>query len=276
MNVIHTSQIFDEVRDQLYSWDALNRVDDSLFYPIIRRILSKLGPEYMEEHSIMLEISGGRAPLPKDFAYLTAVYMCWHNTLQTTDPRLGLITQEVYDIPEQNTFDVHTDDCGRPYRIVQKLPVTTYEWNTFEVLSVVKTVPCSDYCINRRSTSNKKIEIKNGYIYTNFDEGTVYFNYLRPIEDESGYYLPNHPVIIEWIKAELIYETLKVLGLNNVPDMNGAIQLAMITLREKKAEFDVLRKRSSVQEFYNVGNKLIKRYNAMYNGTLRDTRYDRR
>jgi hypothetical protein len=276
MNVIHSKQIIDEVRDQLYSWEALNKLDESYMEPVLKRCLSKLGPEYMEETTKMVNIRAGQAPLPKDFQFLTSAYVCFHHEYTRPDPTHALITQEVYDIPEQNVFDVKIDDCGRPYQIVQKLRVETFEWNTFEVLSTTKTTPCSNYCINRQSTNPKTIDIRNGVIHTNFLEGAIYMTYLRVHEDETGYFIPDYSAIVDWVKAELVYESLRILQLNGTPGIEQAVSTAVITLNDARKEYTNLRKRTSVQGFYDLTNIMVKRFNAMSNGILRDTRYDRR
>jgi hypothetical protein len=161
------------------------------------------------------------------------------------------IVEEVIDPLEipvcKSTYDYCTDTCGNLLSIKQvfdRFSVTYSESFNLKVSNDAKPF-CTNSCVNLNYFKEQnEITIKNKQVFTNFNSGHIYLEYLSNLETEDGDFLiPDNPTIIEWIKDELKVELFQVLYDNGVGDM---IQ------RLGKAEKDLEISRSNARSLYKT------------------------
>lgn len=92
------------------------------------------------------------------------------------------------------------------------------EYHNLIPLRIDKNKSVSADCFNVNSREKHAAVIKNGFLVTNFDEGSVYVNYQSLMEDDQGNLLVmDHPMINEFYEYALkqrIYENLFMAGEN--------------------------------------------------------------
>lgn len=96
-----------------------------------------------------------------------------------------------------------------------------YEYKNLIPLRIDKSKSVSSDCININSTSPFAAYLKNGFLITNFEEGTVFLNYQSLMEDDEGNLLVmSHPMVDEFYEYAIkqrIYENLVLSGENMTP-----------------------------------------------------------
>ena len=274
MKYISSDIVINELKDKLSTWFDGNHVDDSILYPRIEHCLSKISLDNHPEKFTVLEIEQGKAKLPSDFKQLCLALSCMPRVKENELSRFNeVINTEERHVCELNlcesSCDVCHDECGNMYQMVQtfnRYPEKIV-WDTFDVLCIGKdTKPlCSDDCFNFRSKSPNHIEIKNGYLHTNFDDGLVYIEYVAKLEDGVHFLIPDHPTIKEWIKADMIHEVFQTIYYNGMDDVLQRYRDTATQLHIKKQNALVIIKRKEVQDFYKLANTITARYAAMSN-----------
>lgn len=85
-------------------------------------------------------------------------------------------------------------------------------------MRIEKSKDVSADCVNLQSTDYRTAHIKNGFLVTNFDEGTVYINYQSLMEDDNGNLMVlDHPLCNEFYEYAIkqrIFENLMFAGEN--------------------------------------------------------------
>lgn len=93
-----------------------------------------------------------------------------------------------------------------------------HEYTSLIPMRIEKNKSVSADCFNVNSHDPHTAVIKNGFLVTNFDEGTVYINYQSMMEDDQGNLLVmDHPIVNEYYEYALkqrIYENLYMSGEN--------------------------------------------------------------
>lgn len=106
-----------------------------------------------------------------------------------------------------------------------------YEYRTLIPLQISASKSVSADCINVNTMSPYSAYIKNGFLVTNFEEGTVFINYQSLMEDDEGNLLVmSHPMVDEFYEYALkqrIYENLIMSGEN----MTNYLQIVEQRLR---------------------------------------------
>lgn len=267
MKFISSDILKEETKNELRSYFDSNLVDESIFWPIFKECLSRFSTKYNPEKKDVIKINNKKGTLPKDFERLCLAMACTAGTI-TLDDQRSISTEEVpvceLDLC-QSSCDVCTDECGNMYRVVQKTNEIELNWTSFDVLSLGTTNPdyCIEGCLNFRSRSVNEIEIRDGVMYTNFDEGYVYLEYLATLEDETEILFPEHELVNKWIKAKLREGIFSYLYFNGIGDNLTRYREAQrqAYLTEGKA-IPIIR-RSEVKNFYNLANILVRRYNRL-------------
>lgn len=92
------------------------------------------------------------------------------------------------------------------------------EFTTLIPMRIEKSKSVSADCFNLNSHDFHAAVIKNGFLVTNFDEGTVYINYQSMMEDDQGNLLVmDHPLANEYYEYAIkqrIYENMYMSGEN--------------------------------------------------------------
>jgi hypothetical protein len=79
--------------------------------------------------------------------------------------------------------------------------------------------------------------LKDGFLQTARECGTVYMNYQGVLEDDDGNLLVlDHPMINLWYEAEVSYRILRNLYINGEPDIERRLQLLDKERKEEKGQ----------------------------------------
>lgn len=129
------------------------------------------------------------------------------STVPTTDPTTSVngCQAELAIPPGEGTPQVYYTTNGKLNRA-----------KTLTRLRIEKSKSVSPDCVNLQSTAYQSAYLKNGFIVTNFDEGTIYINYQSLMEDDDGNLLVmDHPLANEYYEYAMkqrIYEDLFFAG----------------------------------------------------------------
>lgn len=264
---ISSETLAEELKNELRSYFDSNLVDDSIFWPVFKECLSKFSNKYNPEKRDVIKITNKIADLPKNFERLCLAMACTAGTVILDDQRsYGTEEVEVCELDLcQSSCDVCTDECGNMYRVVQKNHKVELNWTSFDVLSLGRTNPdyCIEGCLNFRSVSPNKIEIKNGKIYTSFDKGYIYLEYLATLEEGEEILFPDNETVNKWIKAKLREAVFSYLYFNGIGDNLTRYREAQRQAFIQEGKAIPIIKRSGLSSFYNLANILIRRYNRL-------------
>jgi hypothetical protein len=279
MKYTTSTDLINEIRDELHHWVEQGKVDDSIFYPVIRLCLSNMGGRILPEKETVLDVYSYKATLPKDFDSLIMAMACV--TKEHVRPVTNAeITVENYDLTYTpvKQYEVHTNGCGVPYQIQRVIPYEAFSWTEFEVLSIAKQSKnkCNHNCMNLHSNSPNEITIENGLMMTNFPEGTVYLRYASSLEDDCDILIPDYPEITEWVKAELRAKAFKVMYWNNTPDITQQLGHTEKEAAVHKERARAFYKRPDLSDVYALRNTLARQYKTLSYGIIGNTRYDSR
>lgn len=265
MKTINSEVIKSEVKEKLKIFFESNKVDDSLFYPVFKYVLSKFRIDIFPIKSTVLEVFNKEVKLPDDFKLLKCALACHTSTItEHVEP----FTIDTYEIELcESHCGVCKDDCGNMFNIVQRFPTHTMNWTNFDLLCPTKTsLPsCDKDCFNFKSKSKNEIDLRNGKMYTNFQEGLVYIEYRADLEDDMEFEFPDNPTVIEWIKAELIHEIFQTLYYNGEKDIERRYRDAKNDAAIKYMNAHQIINRSEYSEYYKSINNFVKRYQKMSN-----------
>lgn len=264
---ISSEVLANEVKSEFRSFFDNHLVDDSIFWAVFLECLETTGGKYNPEKPAVLEVKNKVANLPEDFVRLVLALGCSSGTVTLEDQR-SVSTEEV-QVCEldlcQSSCDVCTDECGNMYQIVQKNHRVTVTWDSFDVLHLGTTSKnlCVNDCLNFKSTSKDQIEIKNGKIITNFDSGYIYLEYEATLNEGEIIMFPLHERITKWIKAKLVEAIFRYLFFNESGDYLTRYREAqrLAYLAEENAK--TIMKGGEVENYYNLANILIRRYNRL-------------
>lgn len=262
-----SSIIIGEVKNKLSRYFESNMVDESIFPARIRYCLQKIRSDYRPVCWEVLEIQNGKAKLPDNFDKLCLALGCFQ--YQYTEPSKAVHTQE-YHVCEldlcQTKCDVCHDECGNMFQIVQKNEFTTHTFSNFELLGPSKkSIPyCQEGCFNFRTSANNTYHIRDKELHIDVEDGSmVYIEYVSSLETDEGYLVPTNQTIQEWIKADLIHEVFQTLYWNGETDIQQRYQDSKQDLTIKAENAKVVYRTQEYQKFYELSNRLIRRYNKL-------------
>jgi hypothetical protein len=144
---------------------------------------------------------------------------------------------------------VYGDTCIRPRvfmnckgdmnELIQVInPSTTRVYKELIPLRMKVGQGVDNNCPNVRSNAANEGWIKGGFIFTNFQEGTVYVNYQGQMEDENGNLMvPDHDLLNEYYEYALKQRILENLYLNGE---DVAQRMGLIDQRLKAARNQAL------------------------------------
>lgn len=226
---------------------------------VAKKVNYDLGLRIFQTKEIVLEVEKGRAKLPDNFYTLNFALLCGEYEEKVLLPQ-GTHIEERMLTPEYKyqpptidtctnqtatptcqTCNASTDPCncsvptpcvqldckGNEYSLVQ---ILSYATRTYKFLRQIKilanpmSVDCD--CPNLYWDSPFSGWIKDGYIYTNFPSGHLYFNYQGMLEDDNGNLLvPDHDILNEYYEYALKQRILENLIMNDENVTQAKIQL---------------------------------------------------
>jgi hypothetical protein len=270
VHFIPADELLMEVRNKLKSYFEDSSLDDSDMYPIIRACLSAMGGKVYPVGSKVIMIDSYKGFLPDDFHKLILALGCANSIVISTpnpNPQLHeriLTKEQALEIGDSTVCE---STCGTYFQVVQKFEA--YE-QVFQDVYPLKLSPNSNYyctsnCWNKQIRNADEIDIKNGCIYTSFQSGSVYIEYLQKLEtddpEEKDLLVPDFAPIREWIKAACIKEGLEMLYLNGVSDLERRLQYAKNELSVKEMNAKSFVSMPEFKELYDTRRALYGRFN---------------
>lgn len=243
-------ELLNEVSTDFVIYSNEGMIEPAQLIKVAQRVNYDLGLRIHGTKEKVLDIDKRKVKLPDDFYVLNYAYLC--GKYKVTYPSMsGRHTENVILDPSKCTIvnGVNTCNtcggtdttciCERTYSVEcktgekvyvqviekRKHEVKTYE--TFEKLSIATSSGRVDALNDTQRTGY----IKNGFIYTNIDEGSVFISYQGALEDHDGNLLVlDHPVINEYYEYAMKQRILENLFING-EDVSQRMQLIEQRLR---------------------------------------------
>ncbi len=261
MDSISTNVLITELENEMPVFFETNKVDRSILLPTIRECVARLGTKFYEVKDFTAEIKGYKVTLPKDFYRIQEVYICVGKEVVRPDDRRGIMEVEQYydEVDVCDHFTLLTDDCGKPTRLVQHLPMTSFSWNELYIPAIERDVPCD---FKERPNCDISISVKNGELISNKNVGTVFIKYLVDPASKGQFEIPDEPFLRKWIKAEMRVKVFQFLYDNMEPDVAERLMASKQSAGIAELQARSLYKHNEPDVFYSIRNHLARRYNA--------------
>jgi hypothetical protein len=217
-------QLLGEVITDFTMFNTEGMIEPGQLLKVAQRVNYDLGLRIHGTKEKVLEIENRKMKLPDDFYVLNYAKLCGEFTV--TDPVLhGRHTENVimddYTCPKCDTKQgceceaTYVQECRTGEKIYvqviekRKQEIRTYK--QFVDIKIVATKGKTDALDNSFPTAF----IKNGFIYTNLENGKVFISYQGALEDDDGNLLVlDHPVINEYYEYALKQRILENLYIN--------------------------------------------------------------
>lgn len=219
---------------------------------VARKCNYELGLRIYKTKEVVLEVTKGRVRLPNDFYILNFAMALGHGEFKSLIPQ-GTHTQVAYKdkdlqyklMPKDPTPCVEKvtvpctcklDCCGNMVYLEQTFKTQKYVWDEFFPLNILTdTEDFNGFCPGKYWQSQNTATIKNGWLYTSFDNGKVYINYQGDMEDEEGNLLvPDHEVLNDFYENAIKLQILKNLYYNDEEQNINKIQLLQQDFRASR------------------------------------------
>jgi len=205
-------QLLEDVSIDFSSYALEGMIEPQQLIKIAMRVNFDLGVRIQKSKQIILDVEKGKAKMPNDFYSLNFAYMTGKYRVETQIPSGTLIEDRILDKGEvavdangcPTDTSVCMNDCGDYYQLIQK---TKTEVKIYETFAKVKAVGqgISETCPNASwNDAQFKIELRDGFIYTNFSSGKIYLNYQAQMENQDGELIVmDHPMVNEYYEYAL-------------------------------------------------------------------------
>lgn len=246
-------ELLNEVLVDLRTYNLENLIEPHILIKTVLKVNYDLGLRITQTKEALLEINHNKARLPEDFYTMNFASLCGEYEVHNSLPQ-GTNTQEVpytdfpqhenicgssCDNPENNLYGnpcqqprVFTNCKGENYELIQVINPSTvrvYKYSTPLKFTSSQSIECN--CPNLYVNSSNTAYLKNGFLFTNFNNGNVYLNYQGSLEDKEGNILvPDHPLLNEYYEYALKSKILEDLYMNG-EDVSNKIQLVEQKLR---------------------------------------------
>lgn len=230
--------LLEDVKLDLRSLATDGTIDPAQLLKVAIRVNYDLGLRIYMTKERLLEVCKNRVRLPDDFYVMNFALLCGQATYTFAPPQ-GTNVQEVtpewrpwveqnycsnVSLPEQ---PVCLTQCGTSYQLIQVVNTQTRTYDHFLPIRFKNSQYVDCDCPNLNYLAKDEAYIKDGWIYTNFEEGNVYINYQGTLEDSEGNLMvPDHPYLNEYYEYALkkrILENLLMDGSN----VTAQLQLVM-------------------------------------------------
>lgn len=261
MNTLIKYRTFDELLSEvatdftMYNNEGL--IEPAQLIKIAQKVNYDLGLKIHGTKEKVLDIERSKSKLPDDFYVLNYAYLCGKVT--TTYPVVhGRHTENIILDPSkcitvdgvstcitcggtdttcicEKSYTVECKTGEKVYvQVVEKRKHETRVYDKFERIHVAT----SSGRVDALNDSGRTAYIKNGFIYTNIDEGKVFISYQGSLEDDEGNLLVlDHPMINEYYEYAIKQRLLENLYINGE---DVAQKMQMIEGRFKNARNNAL------------------------------------
>lgn len=245
MNTELKYRTFDQLMEEVYAdfqtYSMEGMIEPAQMIKVAQRVNYDLGLRIHGTKEVILDIEKRKTKLPGDFYVLNYAYLCGKYTV--TQPVLqGRQTENVIlnsqlckkcGVPDplctcEKTYTVECKTGEKVY--VQVVEKRSYETKTYETFERVR-IATSSGKIDATNDTGRVGYIKNGFIYTNIDEGKLFISYQGALEDDEGNLLVlDHPVINEYYEYAIKQRILENLYIHG-EDVTQKMQLIEQRLR---------------------------------------------
>lgn len=234
-------QLLDEVSADFTTYANEGMIEPGQLIKVAQRVNYDLGLRIHGTKEKILDIENKKTKLPDDFYVLNYAYLCGRYTV-TTPVMAGRETENIIlssDLCKKCGQPDPTCSCEATYAVecktgekvyVQVVEKRKYETRTYDSFEPIR-IATSTGKIDATNDSDKAGYIKNGFIYTNLDEGRLFISYQGSLEDDHGNLLVlDHPMINEYYEYAMKQRILENLYING-EDVAQRMQLVEQRLR---------------------------------------------
>lgn len=234
-------QLLNEVGADFTTYNNEGMIEPGQLIKVAQRVNYDLGLKIHGTKEKILDIEKSKTRVPEDFYVLNYAYLCGHYTVE--DPVMhGRHTENVIldettcrtcgNLTEvcicEKTYTVECKTGEKIYvQVVEKRKHEKRVYDTFERIHIATSTGKID-ALNDRGRNGY---IKNGFIYTNIEQGRLFISYQGALEDEDGNLLVlDHPMINEYYEYAIKQRILENLYING-EDVAQKMQLVEQRLR---------------------------------------------
>ena len=234
-------QLLDEVSADFTVYANEGMIEPGQLIKVAQRVNYDLGLRIHGTKEKILDIENKKTRLPEDFYVLNYAYLCGRYTV-TTPVMSGRETENIIlssDLCKKCGQPDPTCSCESTYAVecktgekvfVQVVEKRKFETRTYDSFEPIR-IATSTGKIDATNDSDKAGYIKNGFIYTNLDEGRLFISYQGALEDDGGNLLVlDHPMINEYYEYAMKQRILENLYING-EDVAQRMQLVEQRLR---------------------------------------------
>lgn len=266
LNYIQASEIIKEVKNELSPYFEKGSLDESYVYPPIKECLAKMGVRILPVNTDVIKVEDFKVDLPCDFYKLVFAVACGAEEFVELDYLNTKLEEYTVDSPTaidvcSTRCDYCEDACGNLYGIRQYFNTYAVEFKSLYPLKLTTDARpyCTEECFKYQQRGNE-ITIKNGKIYTGFEKGTLYIEYLTNLDEDNELMIPDDERIKNWIKHEIMFVLFRKLYLNGEGDVQQRLQWVQQQLSILQTNAQTLYKRFTTKEFYDLRRTLYSRF----------------
>jgi hypothetical protein len=211
---------------------------------VAQRVNYDLGLRIHKTKETILDVEKKKAKLPSDFyvlnfALLVGAYRVERPALHGRQIEIAPVFNEnnancadtcVDDGNYSMGVEMHGDGGGNLV-LVERAKTEVRYYEHFEKISISPNRYLSSTGMHEYNPSPNSGEIRNGFIYTNLEQGKLYISYEGAMEDDEGNLLVlDHPVINEYYEYAIKQRILENLYMNG-EEVTQKMQLVEQRLR---------------------------------------------
>ena len=240
------NQLIDEVSTDFYIYNNEGLIEPAQLIKVAQKVNYDLGLRIHGTKEVMLDVENRKVKLPDDFytlnyAYLTSTYKVTYRANSGRETENVILDTAANDYcakcfkPESDCCceATYVQECQNGENIfVQVVEKRKMETRIYESFDRVKISPDTGKAAALDHSDKGSLGyIKNGFIYTNIDNGKLFVSYQGALEDDEGNLLVlDHPVINEYYEYAIKQRLLENLFING-EDVSQKMQLVESKLR---------------------------------------------
>jgi hypothetical protein len=235
------NELLSEVATDFATYNNEGMIEPGQLIKVAQRVSYDLGLRIHGTKEKVLEVTNKKTKLPDDFYVLNYAYLCGKYSV-TNAVLSGRQTEDVIlnssycskcgePDPTCTCEKTYTIECNTGEKIfVQVVEKRKYETRVYDSFTPI-SIATSTGRIDALDDSKPAGYIKNKFIYTNIEEGSLFISYEGALEDEHGNLLVlDHPMINEYYEYAFKQRILENLYING-EDVMQKMQLIEQRLR---------------------------------------------
>ena len=235
-------ELLDSVKIDLPGIDIENQIEAQQLIKRALFINKELGVKLNPRKTALIEIDRGIGKLPYDFSSASFAVLCtdksstdishvkqtdtredFGSVMTTPDAQDGLgsksnIAHVSFD--SHNHPEVRYADSRKEHRYKRLVP-----------LNFVRHIKVAPDCPNLNTNSIYSVSIKDNFLHANFQDGTVYLEYVSLMEDDRGQLLVlDHEFVNDYYEYQIKDTIFENMFLNGEPNLERKMQLIAVKL----------------------------------------------